>query len=65
MAQHAETNRPQTGTEAALEPESTGFDIVFLVIFFLVLIGVALVVAGGLLRRSAAGEPGSGPPQEL
>jgi LysM repeat protein len=49
---------------AVAASEDGGLDIVFLSIFFFVLIGVAMVVFGGFLRRSSERESGSDPPQE-
>jgi uncharacterized protein YkwD len=45
-------------------PDEDGMDIVFFVIFFFVLIGVAMVVVGGFLRRSPERDSSSDPPLE-
>jgi LysM repeat protein len=68
LAQPAETaamdisdSAAPSATEAS---EGTGPDIVFLVIFILVLIGVAMVVFGGFLKRNHERDSDSEPSQE-
>jgi len=45
-------------------PEEDGLNLVFFVIFFFVLIGVAMVLFGGFLRRSPERDSSSDPPLE-
>jgi len=46
-------------------PDEDGPNLIFLVIFFFVLVGVAMVAFGGFLRRNPERESGSDPPQAL
>jgi hypothetical protein len=67
LAQPAETaaiefSRPVAAEEAG-DSTNSGSDLMFLVIFFFVLIGVAMVVFGAFLRRDPERETGTDSPQ--
>ena len=63
LAQPAETTAVEISEHAAVEEAGAstdgGLEIMFLVIFFFVLIGVAMVVFGAFLRRNPEGESGA------